>query len=155
MLAADLPVLFEFQLDPIAARMAAFMGGDFAKPTDVRRANYLAKFTRLLADPAIVSRTIEFEGRIVGLASSFPLMGDREVTYWIDRPHWGKGLATFALRDLLAHDPIRPLHARAASDNIGSRRVLEKAGFVRIGSEISMANARGAEIEETIYRLGR
>jgi hypothetical protein len=31
--------------------------------------------------------------------------------------------------------------------------VLRKAGFVPIGTEISYANARGTEIEETILRL--
>ena len=47
-----------------------------------------------------------------------------------------------------------PLYARAASDNLGSLRVLQKAGFTIIGTEISYAVARDAEIEETILRLG-
>jgi RimJ/RimL family protein N-acetyltransferase len=46
------------------------------------------------------------------------------------------------------------VHARAASDNVGSLRVLQKAGFTIIGTAISYANARSAEIEETILRLG-
>jgi RimJ/RimL family protein N-acetyltransferase len=49
---------------------------------------------------------------------------------------------------------IRPLYARAASDNAGSLRVLEKTGFRIIDTEVSFAPARGAEIEETILRLG-
>jgi RimJ/RimL family protein N-acetyltransferase len=48
----------------------------------------------------------------------------------------------------------RPLHARAASDNRGSLRVLERAGFTVVGTEVSYANARGTEIEETVLRLG-
>ena len=48
--------------------------------------------------------------------------------------------------------PVRPLHARAASDNAASLRVLAKAGFVPVGREVSFAPARGAEIEETILR---
>ena len=47
----------------------------------------------------------------------------------------------------------RPLFARAASDNAASLRVLEKAGFPRIGVNRDSARGRGEEIEETILRL--
>ena len=47
----------------------------------------------------------------------------------------------------------RPLYGRAAADNLGSLRVLEKCGFVRVGSERGFASARGEEIEEVILRL--
>jgi hypothetical protein len=43
--------------------------------------------------------------------------------------------------------------ARAASDNVGSLRVLEKAGFRRVGVNRDFAPGRGEEIEETILRL--
>lgn len=49
---------------------------------------------------------------------------------------------------------VRPLYARVASDNLGSLRVLQKAGFSIVGTEIAYAPARGAEIEETLMRLG-
>jgi L-amino acid N-acyltransferase YncA len=48
--------------------------------------------------------------------------------------------------------PTRPLHARAASDNLASLRVLQKSGFKIIGTEISFAPGRKSEIEETILR---
>ena len=47
----------------------------------------------------------------------------------------------------------RPLYARAASDNFGSLRVLEKCGFKVMGKEMGYANARGYEIEEFILKL--
>jgi L-amino acid N-acyltransferase YncA len=50
--------------------------------------------------------------------------------------------------------PVRPVFARAASDNLCSLKVLRKAGFAITGTEISFANGRKAEIEETILRLG-
>jgi hypothetical protein len=40
------------------------------------------------------------------------------------------------------------------SDNVASLRVLPRAGFTIVGTEISYANARSAEIEETVLRLG-
>jgi len=47
-----------------------------------------------------------------------------------------------------------PLKARTASDNAGSLRVLEKAGFTIIDIEVSFAPGRGTGIEQTILRLG-
>jgi RimJ/RimL family protein N-acetyltransferase len=47
----------------------------------------------------------------------------------------------------------RPVRARAASDNVASMRVLRKAGFETIGTEIGYAAARRGEIEKTILRL--
>jgi hypothetical protein len=54
-----------------------------------------------------------------------------------------------------ARDALAPVPAvdRAASDNVGSLRVLEKAGFRRIGVIRDDAHGRGEEIEETILRL--
>ncbi len=72
----------------------------------------------------------------------------------IDRAVWGKGIASQALALLLPMIAVRPVYARAASDNIGSLRVLEKAGFTVIGTDTGHASARGGEIEETILRLG-
>ena len=81
------------------------------------------------------------------------IMSATEVTYWIDRTCWGQGIATRALRLLLEEISVRPIRARAASDNAGSLRVLQKAGFHPIGTEVAFAPGRAAEIEETILEL--
>jgi RimJ/RimL family protein N-acetyltransferase len=60
--------------------------------------------------------------------AAFTAEDQPEVTYWVDRTQWGKGIASAALPILLAETAERPLYARAASDNVGSLRVLEKAG---------------------------
>jgi RimJ/RimL family protein N-acetyltransferase len=44
------------------------------------------------------------------------------------------------------------LYGRTAFDNIGSQRVLEKCGFVKVGTDTGYANARQANIEEYIYK---
>ena len=79
--------------------------------------------------------------------------GEREVTYWIDRACWGRGVATAALRGLLAQVPERPLYARAAADNAGSLRVLEKCGFRESARARGYARARGEEIDEVVLTL--
>lgn len=78
---------------------------------------------------------------------------EREVTYWIGRPYWGRGAASAALRHILGIVPERPLHARAAADNAGSLRVLEKCGFVVTGRNRDFAHGRGEETEEALLIL--
>ena len=50
-----------------------------------------------------------------------------EVTYWLGKEFWGRGLAE-ALNRMLQLVIDRPIFARAAADNIGSIRVLQKCG---------------------------
>jgi RimJ/RimL family protein N-acetyltransferase len=128
--------------------MAAFTHKD---PSD--RTAFDAHWARLLADAAVRSRTVVAGGCIVGSIASFVLDGQREVTYWIGREHWFRGIATKALAAFLREETQRPLFARVATDNLGSRRVLEKCGFRVVGESKWFANARGAEIDELVLRL--
>ncbi|MEU5695311.1 GNAT family N-acetyltransferase [Actinosynnema sp. NPDC020468] len=145
---SDVLEFFEHQRDPEAHHMAAFGSAD---PTD--RAAFLVRWARILADDSVLVRTVVFDDRVVGHVSRFVQFGEPEVTYWIDRAHWGKGLATAALAALLELDPTRPLFARAAVDNLGSLRVLDKCGFVAVGEDVGFAEARGEDVEEFILRL--
>ena len=145
---ADLDGLFDQERDPEAVRMAAFTAED----PDDRRA-FDAHMARVRSSPDITLRAITCDGPLVGSIASFVSGDQTEVTYWIDRPAWGRGIASQALELLLKLVVFRPLHARAASDNIASLRVLQKAGFDLVGTENSYAPGRGREIEETILRL--
>lgn len=145
---ADLDALFELMRDPESVRMAAFT----AKDPDDRQA-FDAHMARIRARTDVTNRVITYGGRLVGSIACFVLDGDTEITYWVDRSVWGQGIASRALAALLDLVPVRPVHARAASDNIGSLRVLQKAGFRIVGTDVGYANARGTEIEETLLRL--
>ncbi|MHA7133871.1 GNAT family N-acetyltransferase [Oerskovia turbata] len=145
----DLPALFDIQLDGAAQRLAAFTDEATARDRDA----YVAKFRRLLADEAVAQRAVVVEGEVIGSVAAFPIEGDVEVTYWIRTDWWGRGVATAALAALLAEVPARPLHARVVEDNAGSIRVLERNGFVRVGSEESFAPARRETVTELILRL--
>lgn len=144
----DLPLFFDWMSDPVAVHAAAFTSED---PTD--RHAFDAHWTRILADPAVVMRSVLADGVVVGNAGVYGPPDDREVTYWIDRARWGRGVATAALAALLAAVPERPLYARAAADNAGSRRVLEKCGFTVTGEDRGYANARGEETAELLFTL--
>ena len=145
---ADLDILFQFQTDKEGGYLAAFMSKD---PTD--KSAYITKYTKLLADPTINNQTILLDNTIVGSVAKFVMEGDPEITYWIDRKYWGQGIATKALSQLLAIETTRPIFGRVAFDNFGSQKVLEKCGFIKIGTDRGFANARQAEIEEFIYKL--
>ena len=144
---ADLDVLFDIQDDDIARHIAAFTSADGGD-----RDRYVARFRRLLADDKIINKVILVDDEIVGSIASFVLEGDTEVTYWIRRDRWGRGIATAALAELLRQVTVRPLFARI--DNAGSAKVLLRNGFTRVGEETGYARARNAEITEHIYRLG-
>jgi RimJ/RimL family protein N-acetyltransferase len=114
----------------------------------------MAHWAKILGDETITIQTILFDGQVAGSVLSYvDEGGQREVSYWIGKSYWGKGVATRALVAFLDHIKVRPLYARAAQDNIGSLRVLEKCGFTRIGEGRGFSNARGEEVEEFLLRL--
>lgn len=147
-IAADLPIFFEQQLDPGANFMAAFTARD---PTD--REAFTAHWARILDDESITTMTIVADGQVAGHIASFEQFGEPSVSYWLGRAYWGRGIATGALAAFLRHVRTRPLYARAAKDNIASIRVLEKCGFTICGEDKGFANARGEEIGEFILSL--
>jgi RimJ/RimL family protein N-acetyltransferase len=111
------------------------------------------RWSRIRADETMIARVIVVDGEVAGTIGSWGVLDEREVTYWIGRSHWGKGIATCALNAFLTVDPSRPLHARVAHDNVASRRVLEKCGFRVVATERGLADARSGEIEEFVLRL--
>jgi RimJ/RimL family protein N-acetyltransferase len=108
-----------------------------AWPTSPRNWDaFVAHWTKILADETVIKKTVLFDGRVAGNVVSFEQECEREVGYWIGREYWGKGVATEALSQFLAHAEVRrPLHAAVANHNVGSIRVLEKCGFAVVGEE--------------------
>lgn len=143
----DLPVFHRQMTDPEAVRMAAF------GPENPYDPQAFAAYWQRVRDSAHVLRTVLADGEVAGNAAVYGVAGEREVTYWIERARWGRGVATAALRALLLEVPERPLYARAAADNTASLRVLEKCGFRETARAHGYANGRGKEIEEVVLVL--
>lgn len=118
---SDLDLFYGHQADPAAFRMASF------PPRD--RDAFMAHWHELLRDDSVVVRTVLADGCVAGNVMSFLRGETREVGYWLGREHWGRGIATVALRRFLRVDGTRPLFAGVSRHNIASRRVLEKCGF--------------------------
>ncbi|RMG19622.1 MAG: N-acetyltransferase [Methanobacteriota archaeon] len=144
---ADLDHFFRHEQDQDAQWMAAFIPENFQD-----RSAFDAHWRKILAMDSVVARTILLEGEVCGHIIKFEIEGEPEITYWIDRRHWGKGIATKALELLLKEVLQRPIYSRTAADNVASQHVLEKNGFVKSGEDQGFANARKEIIREFIYR---
>jgi len=145
---SDLDHFFQFQLDPEANRMAAFTAFN---PSD--RAAFDAHRMRIRADESAIVKTVLVDGQVVGSVGKYEMFDKPQVTYWIGKQYWGRGIATAALTRFLEEYGPRPLYAAAAFDNLGSIRVLEKCGFKQVDVDRGFSNARGEEIDEFIFKL--
>lgn len=141
----DLDALFEQQREPEAVAMALF-------PAREREA-FDAHWRRILADDRLIARAIEVDGEVAGNVVSWEQDGRQLVGYWLGREFWGRGLATAALSELVEELDTRPLHAWVATSNVGSIRVLEKCGFVKVGSHTQYAKDLDLNVDELLYEL--
>ncbi len=122
---SDVETLYRHQADPVANLLADFPAREHAA--------YLEHIARIRQDPDCLLRAITVADVVVGNIGSFWRDGVREVGYWIDREHWGRGIATAALRAFLDVERARPLHAGVAPGNEPSARVLTRCGFLPDG----------------------
>lgn len=138
----DLPSFYEHQLDPQACRMAAFKPRALDAFMNHWRENVLGRST---------VRTIVAGEQVTGYVASFTQENARLACYWLGRAFWGRGLATTALAEFIEHvERTRPLDAFVATSNVGSIRVLEKAGFTLVPN----SKETGEDgVEEVRYRL--
>ena len=114
---------------------------------------FLDHWKKIMADNTSTIGTIVFDGKVAGYVSKYRDEDRPEVTYWIGRDYWGRGIATAALKKFLQTVRERPLYARVAKDNAGSFRVLEKCGFRVSGEGSGYANARREITAEYIMSL--
>jgi RimJ/RimL family protein N-acetyltransferase len=137
--AGDLPKMFEMQCDPESNRLA----GTIPRTREA----FEAHWAKCLPDPRVVARAILRGDDFVGLVSCFVIGDEDHIGYWIDRPFWGRGIASRAMELLLLEVSRRPLYATAATDNLASLRILQKCGFVVERVHLSPATDRFTERE--------
>ncbi len=145
----DLDAIFEMMRDPDAVEMAAFTAAD---PDD------RGAFDAWIAARALQRRTsrlfvVTENGGFAGTAALFTVDGDREVTYWIAPHAWGRGVATDALRLLIAREPSGRCSRGAPAHNLASIAVLNKVGFTEVSRDSAFAPGVGREVEEIVLTL--
>jgi [ribosomal protein S5]-alanine N-acetyltransferase len=82
-----------------------------------------------------------------------------ELGYWLGEPYWGKGIGTTAVLQMVAYSfaqfDINRIFARPFGSNIGSQKVLQKAGFILEATLIDTIYKNGRYENELIYAIRR
>jgi RimJ/RimL family protein N-acetyltransferase len=103
--------------------MAAFVSKD---PKD--KVAFDAHWDKILNSSQNTTRTIVAEGQVAGHIACSPYGENLEVTYWLGREFWGKGVPTQALNRML-HLVVDLADTRRGSN--GQHRVDKSAAEMR------------------------
>ncbi len=147
----DLPIFNEYLRDPQSQAMAA---STFVDYTDTQGFN--SYWSKLRNNDEATVRTITLASapeEVVGHIAIAPGNHGLQVSYWVAREHWGQGIATSALRAMLAEVSDRPIFANIARINEPGAAVLQRNGFNRAGNDSGFDAAKGRMIDDVIFRL--
>ena len=106
---------------------------------------------------------IDVDGRAVGSIGAFRQgnihFRTAELGYYLAEEYWGRGIMTIAVKQicekLFAETDILRIFAEPFDCNVGSRRVLEKAGFQLEGILKNYAFKNGKVLDMAIYSYTR
>ncbi|MBK6793745.1 MAG: GNAT family N-acetyltransferase [Anaerolineales bacterium] len=132
-LPADLPILFQQQLDPQAVAMSAYPAKD--------RGEFMRHWEGIMKNKNVTARTILYKEKIAGHIISWKEgKYEQRIGYWIGKEFWRRGIASTAVAEFLLLMKTRPLFAEVANHNLASQKVLQKNGFTLHdeGGKISM-----------------
>lgn len=102
---------------------------------------------------------IEVDGAAIGSIGVIPQEDisrmSAEIGYWLGEEYWGRGIATAALKAMTEYAFVQfnlcRVYAIVLVDNIGSIRVLEKAGYQLEGRMRRSAIKNGKILDEYLY----
>lgn len=82
-----------------------------------------------------------------------PHRGQSKVGFWVSPQMWNTGIASEAVRALVAANPLgdRTFFAEVFQDNPGSAKVLTNCGFEYLGDAETFSVARGARVPTWTY----
>jgi RimJ/RimL family protein N-acetyltransferase len=144
----DLDAVFEMMRDPDARAMVAFAAAD----ADDRGAFDEWMGERRGSDAVSLSVVTE-RGGFAGTAAAFAVGSDREVSVWLARHAWGRGVGTDALGLLVSREAERPLFARSSAGNTAWTTILEHAGFTEVSRSTVFAPGLDGDVDEIVYAL--
>ena len=106
---------------------------------------------------------ITLDGKVIGSIGAFRQENihkhTAELGYYIAEEHWGKGIMTEAVKQLcdyvFTHTDMIRIYAEPFAYNIGSQRVLEKAGFQYEGTLRNNAVKNGKILDMKMYSILR
>ncbi|MEJ7609701.1 MAG: GNAT family protein [Ferruginibacter sp.] len=141
--------------------IAQFMSDVFPHPYTTEAGRAFIQFA--CKDEPVHIFAIEVNGEAAGGIGIHP-QGDiqqknAELGYWLAEPYWGKGIITKAISEIIEfafrNYDINRVFARPFGNNIGSQKVLEKAGFVLEGRFENTFIKNGTLQDELVYAVRR
>ena len=128
-------------------------------PHPYLRANAIGFLKSAMAADDPSNLAIEVNGEAVGAIGYVPGVDverySAEIGYWLGEAYWGRGIVTEALElvteHLFAAGNLLRVFALPFADNVGSRRVIEKAGYAQEGTLRSSSVKYGAPRDQALY----
>lgn len=154
----DVDSLARFGNNP---RIAANMTDQFPSPYTPEKARAFIEYATGNTPPNILA--IEVDGQAAG-GIGIHLQSDiyrknAELGYWLAEPYWGQGIMSRAIAQMVEYAfknwDINRIFARPYGTNIGSRRALEKAGFILEARFEKTIFKNGEYQDELVYAIRR
>lgn len=139
------------------AAMVRYSGWNpYATPEQARQT--VQRFIDSYVDPHFYGWAIECDGRMIGTIGAYDFDEEKnriEVGFSIERASWGRGYAAEVLQAVLEYltveEGIACVTAWCASDNIASKRTLEKAGMRFSGVDVGGLEVDGQRYDKLDY----
>ena len=151
----DAQILFDiFGSDP---QMFAYSGWN-PYQTSAMAMETVESFIKSYDDPHFYGWGIVHEGKMIGTIGAYDFDADKswiEIGMSIARASWGNGFATEALKAVLRYlteqENINHVSAWCASDNIGSKKAMEKSGMQMILQDNGALEINGQKYDKLIF----
>lgn len=143
------------------ANIAAKLRNVFPNPYTLEDAEWYVNDCIAKGEDGQITRAIVADGKAVGSIGIF-VQSDvyeksGELGYWLAEDYWGKGIMSEAAkqicREAFEKFDLNRIYAEPFADNIGSRRVLEKAGFTCEGTMRNSVFKNGKVHSSCMYGL--
>ncbi len=141
------------------SKIAANLTDQFPHPYTRETGENFIKMAAEHSPPTIFA--IDINGKASGGIGLHPQtdihVKNAELGYWLAEPFWGQGIMTKAVTKMIDYGfknlDINRIFARPFGPNIGSQKVLEKAGFVLEGRFEKTIYKNGEYLDELIYAV--
>ncbi|KAI1373369.1 acyl-CoA N-acyltransferase [Hypoxylon crocopeplum] len=143
--------------------ISMYMRNRFPYPYTLESSNFWLNLS-MKADPVVNFAICTLDGAFAGSIGLTPREDieyrNWEVGYWVGMDHWGKGIATSALRGFSAwafkeFPELIRLEAGVFDGNAASMRVLERAGYTKEGIRRKAVCKKGKVMDQALYSLLR
>jgi RimJ/RimL family protein N-acetyltransferase len=106
--------------------------------------------------PGEIVYGIEHNAELIGICGyTLARNGSAEIGYWIGKDYWGKGFATEAATRLIEHGfsagGVKRFVCSHFAENLASKRVIAKLGFMPRGAAQGWCEARNCEMPTFRY----